>query len=261
MKFRKYAILPILLNAATEKRVVLIIAVLAGFITPFDGSAVNIALPTMGAEFHMNAIALSWVATAYLLSSAVFLVPFGKIADIYGRKKVFLYGIAIFSLASLLMTMVPSTEIFIGIRVFQGARECYDLRNWCCYRYLRVSPERAWEGSRDLYNCGLPGALPWSFPWRFNDEYLGWRSIFFVNVPIGIVAVILILWKLKGEWARVQGREVRPDRVFYLQCSSRCCHVRVFNSPGIKRSCSYSIRTYRNYYLCPLRDADTFSRP
>src|SRR5665648_491743 len=96
-------------EAATEKRIVLLIAILAGFITPFDGSAVNIALPTLGAEFHMNAIALSWVSTAYLLSSAVFLVPFGKIADIYGRKKVFLYGITIFSLASLAMTMVPST--------------------------------------------------------------------------------------------------------------------------------------------------------
>jgi len=104
----------------TEKRIVLLIAVLAGFITPFDGSAVNIALPTLGAEFHMDAIALSWVATAYLLAAAVFLVPFGIIADIYGRKKVFLYGIAIFSLASLLMTMVPSTEIFIGIRIIQG---------------------------------------------------------------------------------------------------------------------------------------------
>src|SRR5512145_296182 len=104
----------------TEKRVVLFIAILAGFITPFDGSAVNIALPTIGAEFHMNAIALSWVATAYLLSSAVCLVPFGKIADIYGRKKVFLYGIAIFSLASMLMTMVPSTDMFIRVRVLQG---------------------------------------------------------------------------------------------------------------------------------------------
>src|SRR5665811_780264 len=104
-------------ETATEKRIVLLIAILAGFITPFDGSAVNIALPALGAEFHMDAIALSWVATAYLLAAAVFLVPFGKIADIYGRKNVFLYGIAIFSLASLAMTMVPSTEMLIVIRV------------------------------------------------------------------------------------------------------------------------------------------------
>ncbi len=105
---------------ATEKQIVLMSAILAGFITPFDGSAVNIALPTMGAEFHMNAISLSWVTTAYLLSSAMFLVPFGKIADIYGRKKVFLYGIAVFSLASLSMTMVGSAEMLIVGRVLQG---------------------------------------------------------------------------------------------------------------------------------------------
>src|SRR5512139_3216745 len=104
----------------TGKQVVLLIAILAGFITPFDGSAVNIALPALGAEFHINSIDLSWVATAYLLSSALFLVPFGKIADIYGRKKIFLYGIAIFSLSSLVMTMVSSTEMLIGVRVVQG---------------------------------------------------------------------------------------------------------------------------------------------
>jgi MFS family permease len=104
----------------TEKRIVLFIAVLSGFITPFDGSAVNLALPSMGKEFHMDAIALSWIATAYLLTAAIFLIPFGKIADIYGRKKIYLYGIALFSLASLAMTMVPSTEMLIAIRVIQG---------------------------------------------------------------------------------------------------------------------------------------------
>ena len=74
----------------TGKHIVLSIAILAGFLTPFDGSAVNIALPAMGAEFHMDAIALSWIATAYLLAAALFLVPIGKIADIYGRKRIFL---------------------------------------------------------------------------------------------------------------------------------------------------------------------------
>ena len=61
----------------------------------------------MGKEFHMDAIALSWVATAYLFTAAIFLVPFGKIADICGRKKIYLYGIALFSLASLAMKWSP----------------------------------------------------------------------------------------------------------------------------------------------------------
>ena len=104
----------------TQKNELYFIAVLSGFITPFDGSAVNLALPSMGKEFHMDAIALSWIATAYLLTAAIFLIPFGKIADIYGRKKIYLYGIALFSLASLAMTMVPSTEMLIAIRVIQG---------------------------------------------------------------------------------------------------------------------------------------------
>jgi len=92
----------------TEKRIVLLIAILAGFLTPFDGSAVNIALPTIGTQFHMDAIALSWVATAYILASALFLVPFGKIADIYGRKKIFLCGLAVFGAASFVMTLMFS---------------------------------------------------------------------------------------------------------------------------------------------------------
>ncbi len=75
------------------KKIALLIAVLAGFLTPFDLSAVNIALPTLASEFSMDAVTLDWVATAYLLASAVFLVPFGRIADIHGRKKSFLSGL------------------------------------------------------------------------------------------------------------------------------------------------------------------------
>ena len=104
----------------TEKHIVLLIALLAGFLTPFDASAVNIALPTIGTEFHMDAIALSWVATAYLLATAIFLVPFGKIADIRGRKKLFSYGLGIFTAASFAMTLVLSSGMLVGIRVLQG---------------------------------------------------------------------------------------------------------------------------------------------
>ena len=74
---------------STGKKIVLLIAILAGFITPFDGSAVNIALPALGAEFHMDAIDLSWVATAYLLSSALFLVPSEKSQIFMEEKKFF----------------------------------------------------------------------------------------------------------------------------------------------------------------------------
>ena len=105
--------------SASSRNTALFIAILAGFLTPFDLSAVNIALPTLAQEFSMDAIQMGWVSTAYLLASAVFLIPFGRIADIYGRKKVFATGLAIFTLASFLMIFAPSALAVILLRVLQ----------------------------------------------------------------------------------------------------------------------------------------------
>ena len=189
----------------TEKQIVLLIAILAGFITPFDGSAVNIALPTLGAEFHMNSIALSWVATAYLLSSAVFLVPFGKIADIYGRKKVFLYGILIFSFASLMMTMVPSTEMMIAIRIIQGLGSAMIFGTGVAIVTSVYPPGERGKALGIYITAVYIGLSTGPFIGGIMTQHLGWRSIFFVNVPIGITTILLIIWKLKGEWAECKG--------------------------------------------------------
>ena len=70
----------------TGKNVVLLAAMLSAFLTPFTGSALNVALPAIGAELAMDAVAMGWVATAYLLAAAAFLIPFGRLADIVGRK-------------------------------------------------------------------------------------------------------------------------------------------------------------------------------
>ncbi|WP_337589755.1 MFS transporter [Methanoculleus bourgensis] len=82
---------------AVQRRTVLIIATLAAFLTPFMGSAVNIALPSIAAEFALDAVSLSFVASSYLLGTAMFIVPFGRFADIYGRKLVFTLGVVVFT--------------------------------------------------------------------------------------------------------------------------------------------------------------------
>jgi MFS family permease len=81
----------------------LLITASGSFLTPFMGSSVNVALPSIGREFSMDAILLSWVSTSYILSAAMFLVPMGRIADIHGRRKVFTQGILIFTIFSLLL--------------------------------------------------------------------------------------------------------------------------------------------------------------
>jgi len=187
------------------KRVVLLIAILAGFITPFDGSAVNIALPAIGAEFHMDAIALSWVAIAYLLASAIFLVPFGKIADIYGRKKIFLIGISIFAAASFIMTLVVSPGTLIMIRVFQGIGSSMIFGTAVAILTSVFPPGERGKVLGIYITAVYIGLSAGPFLGGLLTENFGWRSIFYINVPIGIIAIILVLWKLKGEWADCGG--------------------------------------------------------
>jgi EmrB/QacA subfamily drug resistance transporter len=187
------------------KHIVLLIAILAGFITPFDGSAVNIALPSMGTEFHMDAISLSWISTAYLLAAALFLVPFGKIADIYGRKRIFLYGIAIFSLASLVMTMVPTTSLLIMVRVLQGFGGAMIFGTSIAILTSVFPPGERGKALGIYITAVYSGLTVGPFLGGVLTQNFGWRSIFFVNVPIGMIACILILWKLDGEWAECVG--------------------------------------------------------
>jgi len=190
-----------------QKRVVLFIAVLAGFITPFDGSAVNIALPAIGAEFHMDAIALSWVATAYILASAIFLVPFGKIADIYGRKRIYLYGIVVFTAASLFMTLVGSTQMLLSVRVLQGIGSAMIFGTAVAILSSVFPPGERGKALGIYITSVYLGLSLGPFLGGFMTENLGWRSIFFINIPIGIAAIILIVWKLKSEWVECKGEQ------------------------------------------------------
>jgi EmrB/QacA subfamily drug resistance transporter len=188
-------------------RTALFIAILAGFITPFDLSGVNIALPRIGAEFAMDAVALSWVPTAYLLASAVFLVPFGRIADIYGRKKVFVSGLSIFTFASLLMVFSISPLMIILLRIVQGTGSALIFGTAVAILTSSTPPQRRGRALGIYTTAVYLGLTMGPFLGGFMTQHLGWRSIFLVNVPLGIFTIGLIMWKLKGEWADSKGEE------------------------------------------------------
>jgi MFS family permease len=102
------------------KRTVLLVTTSASFLTPFMGSSVNLALPSIGKELAMDAILLTWISTSYLLAAAIFLVPTGRVADLYGRKKIFSYGIMLFTASSFLLGISNSSAMFIALRILQG---------------------------------------------------------------------------------------------------------------------------------------------
>jgi EmrB/QacA subfamily drug resistance transporter len=183
----------------------LIAATLAAFLTPFMGSAANVALPSIGQEFSMNAVLLSWTQSSYLLAAAIFLVPFGRIADICGRKKIFLYGTALFTGASLLTGIAPSAAILIIGRVLQGIGSAMIFGTSVA---ILTSVFPAGERGRVL---GISVAVTYTglsvgpFLGGFLTENLGWRSIFYAMVPLGLIVIAFTLWRLEGEWAEAQG--------------------------------------------------------
>ena len=100
--------------------IILFVSAVASFITAFMGSAINVAIPEIGNEFSSSAVLLSWIATAYILTSVVLLIPAGKISDIYGRVKLFKIGIVIFTASSMLVGFSQSIFILIFFRAAQG---------------------------------------------------------------------------------------------------------------------------------------------
>ncbi len=193
------------MNSADNKRVVLFIVTLAAFITPFDISAVNIALPSIGKEFAMDAILLSWVATAYLLFAAMFMVPLGRFADIKGRKRVFTLGLLVFAAASFLVSIATSSAMVIAFRALQGVGGAMIFGNGVAI-LTSVYPVR--ERGRVLgINLAAVylGLSTGPFLGGLLTQYLSWRSIFYVNVPLGVISVALTRWKLTGEWTGARG--------------------------------------------------------
>jgi EmrB/QacA subfamily drug resistance transporter len=184
---------------------VLITTTMSSFLTPLALSTVNVALPSIGREFSINALMLSWIATAYILSAAIFLLPFGRLADMYGRKKIFIYGTLVFTVSSFLMGTSKTPEMIIGGRVLQGIGGAMIFGTGIA---ILTSVFPAGERGKVLGINVAAVYLGLSFgPFLGGilTQHLGWRSIFFLNVPFGIVIMVFSIWKVKGEWAEARG--------------------------------------------------------
>ena len=189
----------------TSKRAVFLVATMASFLFPFMLSAVNIALPSIEKELSLDTITLSWIATAYLLSSAALLVPFGRIADIYGRKKIFTWGIVIFTLSSLFAGMANSAAMLISCRVFQGIGGAM-LFGTAVALLTTVFPisERGKVLGINVAAVYIGLSLGPVLGGVLTHN-LGWSSIFFASALLGLVVIGVALWKLKGEWTGAKG--------------------------------------------------------
>lgn len=173
---------------------VLVIVALAQFMVVLDVSIVNVALPAIKRAFSMPTSSLQWIVTAYTLAFGGFLLLGGRAADLYGRKKVFMWGTAVFGLASLLDGLSQSGGMLIGLRALQGLTAAF--MSPAALSIVLVTYREGHERNTALSVWGAVasgGAAAGLLLGGIITQYLGWRWNFFINVPVSIGVLVAAL--------------------------------------------------------------------
>ncbi len=188
-----------------QEKSALLVATLTSFTGPFVISSVNVALPAIQREFNADAVQLSWTATALLLAVAVTLVPAGRIADIHGRKKIFTLGLIIYTLTSFLAGFSNSVQMLIFFRVFQGVGSAMFLATGMAIITSIFPPQKRGRAIGIYVSAVYIGLSMGPFVGGIMTQNIGWRSLFFIVVPFGLLSIWVTLKNLKDEWADAQG--------------------------------------------------------
>jgi EmrB/QacA subfamily drug resistance transporter len=170
----------------------LVLLAMAEFVVVLDASIVNIALPSIGRGLHISLANLSWVVNAYVLTFGGFLLLGGRIADLLGRRLIFTVGLGVFSLASLLGGLAQTELWLIAARAIQGLGAAL-LAPAALSLVTAIFAEGA-ERNRALSVWGAvagSGAAAGVLLGGVLTSALGWRSVLFVNVPLGLGAILL----------------------------------------------------------------------
>jgi EmrB/QacA subfamily drug resistance transporter len=171
-------------------------------------SATNVALPNIQSEFQLDAITLAWIPTAYLLAYAVFVLPLGRLADIVGRKKIFILGIWLFTISSGIATMSSSEPMFLVSRVIQGIGSSMIFPSSLAI-LASVFPDQERGRAIGITVASVYiGLSTGPFLGGVLTDHFTWRSIFLATIPVGVVAIYLSTWRLSGEWIEARGEKL-----------------------------------------------------
>jgi len=182
------------------KNFVIIAVSIATFIVSFSATSVAVALPYLVSDFSINAILQNWVSVSYLLSVAVFSVPFGKLSGKFGLKRTFLLGLLIFAVASVGAGFSSSAYELILFRVLQGLGSAILNVNALTMISIALPPRERGKGiginiSSIYIGLTLAPAIGGILTYNF-----GWKSIFLIGVPFMVLVAIITLWKIPQEW-------------------------------------------------------------
>ena len=178
------------------KWIVLIVASIGSLMGPLDSTIVSVSMPSISDALQMDYAQTLWVPTAYLVTIASILLIIGRVSDIFGKKKIYVSGFAIFAVGSLLCSIAQSGEQLIAFRIIQGICAAIIMTYGTALLSAAFPPGeqgRALGLNVMAVYLGLAIGPPLG---GILTQSFGWHSIFLVNVPIAIITITLAVWKL-----------------------------------------------------------------
>ena len=214
------------------KRLLLAI-IITSFIGPFAGSGLSVAIPAIGREFVTTAEMLSYVVFAFLLGSAMFVLPIGRVADIYGRRKIYTIGLWLFAGTFLLAGIAPNIESLVAMRFLQGAVMSMIFGPGMALLVSTVKKEE--QGKAIGYSAAATysGLSMGPVICGFLCELLGWRSIFFLTGAVVCLSIYLIRG-VQEEWygGRNEALDLKGSLCFLLAAPMILLGLSEFSESG-----------------------------
>jgi EmrB/QacA subfamily drug resistance transporter len=178
------------------------------FMIMLDNTVVNVSLPSIQRDLHASLSALEWTVNAYTLTFAVLLVTGGRLGDIFGRRRMFLFGVVVFGLSSAAIGFAPSDTLLVAFRAIQGIGAAFMMPATLSLITQAFPPEQrgtaigTWAGVSALALAIGPVVG------GFLTEDVSWRAIFFINPPIAVGAIAVALFAARESRDETVGRSV-----------------------------------------------------
>ncbi len=180
---------------------VLLVNFLAAWMTAFMTTSINIALPSIQTDFHLDAVALGWLPLVYMIASAVFLMPFARIGDTYGRRLLFLGGVVLFALSSVAMVFSGSYTPLVILRVTQGLGAAMMFSTSMAMVTMAYPPERRGYAMGVSVAAAYLGMTTGPILGGVIVHNIGWRNLFLVTGCFAVFNLVLDVWLLRrAEW-------------------------------------------------------------
>jgi EmrB/QacA subfamily drug resistance transporter len=190
-------------HRVNQKVAVAVVYICAMLMNSIDSTVVTVALPTLGREFNVDSAGIEAIIVGYLVSLAVFIPASGWLGDRFGHKRILLVALAIFVIASALCGVATSLDQLILFRVLQGAGGGMLTPVGLALLFRTFPPEERVNVARILMFATIIGPAAGPILGGFMIEHFSWRWIFYVNLPVGIVALIFGILYLHDHSERV----------------------------------------------------------